>query len=107
LEDNELNRLSFIVAEKIPDSYRNPDIGLPLGYAELIKYFRYNPEDEKIIRFLCSDTLVCGNKIYGNVIVKGGGKLSFEKPMLVEEQIKNFRISPMKSGGVFLPYSLK
>ncbi|GHT15315.1 chromosome partition protein Smc [Endomicrobiia bacterium] len=91
LEDNGLCRLSFIVAEKISDSYRKSDIGLPLGYVELIKYFRYNPEDEKIIRFLCSYTLVCGNKIYGNVIVQGGGKISFEKPMLIEEQIKKLQ----------------
>ncbi len=91
LEDNDLSRLSFIVAEKIPDSYKKSDIRLPLGYAELIKYFRYNPDDEKIIRFLCSDTLVCGNKIYGNVIVQGGGKLSFERPVLIEEQIKKLQ----------------
>jgi chromosome segregation protein len=43
LEDNGLSRLSFMVVEKIPDSYRKPDIGFPLGYVELIKYFRYNP----------------------------------------------------------------
>ncbi|OEG70702.1 hypothetical protein ATZ36_17155 [Candidatus Endomicrobiellum trichonymphae] len=91
LEDNVLSRLSFIVAEKISDSYRKSNIGLPLGYAELIKYFRYNPNDEKIIRFLCFDTLVFGNKIYGNAIVQGGGKISFEKPMLIEEQIKKLQ----------------
>jgi chromosome segregation protein len=91
LEDNGLSRLSFIIAEKIPDSYRKFDIGLPLGYAKLIKYFRYNSNNEKIIRFLCSDTLVCGNKIYGNAIVQGGGKISFEKPVLIEEQIKNLQ----------------
>jgi chromosome segregation protein len=91
LEDNGLSRLSFIVAEKIPDFYRKSDVGLPLGYVELIKYFRYDLKDEKIIRFLCSDTLVCGNKIYGNVIVQGGGKLSFEKPVLIEEQIKKLQ----------------
>jgi chromosome segregation protein len=88
LEDNGLSRLSFIVAEKIPDPYRKSDIELPIGYAELIKYFRYNSEDEKIIHFLCSDTLVCGNKIYRDVVIQGGGKLSFEKPVLIEEQIK-------------------
>jgi chromosome segregation protein len=91
LEDNVLSRLSFIVAEKISDSYRKSDVGLPLGYTELIKCFRYNPNDEKIIRFLCSDTFVCGNKIYGNVIVQGGGKISFEKPVLIEEQIKKLQ----------------
>ena len=88
LEDNGLSRLSFIVAEKISDSRQTPNIRLPLEYTELIEYLRYNPEDEKIIRFLCSNTLISGNKIYGEVVVQGGGKISFEKPVLIEEQIK-------------------
>jgi chromosome segregation protein len=101
LEDNGLSRLSFIITEKIPDFYRKSDIGLPLGYVELIKHFRYNSEDEKIISFLYSDTLVCGNKIYGNVygnvIVQGGGKLSFEKQVLIEDQI-NSRLEKERLG---------
>lgn len=88
LEENGLSRLSFIVADKITDSYQSSAIRLPLGYTELIKYLKYNLQDEKIIRFVCSNTLVCANKVYGNVVVQGGGKISFEKPVLIEEQIK-------------------
>ncbi|MDR3256049.1 MAG: chromosome segregation protein SMC [Endomicrobium sp.] len=91
LEDNSLSRLSFIIVEKISDSYKSAYVGLPLGYAELIKYLRYNPEDEKVIRFVCSNTIVLGNKVYGNVVVQGGGKISFEKPVLIEEQIKKLQ----------------
>ncbi|MDR3125162.1 MAG: chromosome segregation protein SMC [Endomicrobium sp.] len=91
LEDNGLSRLSFIVADKITDSYRSSAIGLPLGYTELIKYLKYDLQDEKIIRFVCSDSLVCANKVYGNVVVQGGGKISFEKPVLIEEQIKTLK----------------
>jgi chromosome segregation protein len=91
LEENGLSRLSFIVADKISDSVQNSAIGLPQGYTELIKCLRYNSSDEKIIRYVCSGALVYGNKIYGNVVVSGGGKISFEKPVLVEEQIKNLQ----------------
>jgi chromosome segregation protein len=91
LEENGLSRLSFIVADKISDSVQNSAIGLPQGYTELIKCLRYNSSDEKIIRYVCSGALVSGNKIYGNVVVSGGGKISFEKPVLVEEQIKNLQ----------------
>jgi chromosome segregation protein len=91
LEENGLSRLSFIVADKISDSVQNSAIGLPQGYTELIKCLRYNSSDEKIIRYVCSGALVSGNKIYGNVVVSGGGKISFEKSVLVEEQIKNLQ----------------
>ncbi|MDR2645081.1 MAG: chromosome segregation protein SMC [Endomicrobium sp.] len=91
LEENGLSRLSFIVADKITDSYRSSAIGLPFGYTELIKYLKYDLQDEKIIRFVCSDSLICANKVYGNVVVQGGGKISFEKPVLIEEQIKTLK----------------
>jgi chromosome segregation protein len=91
LEDNGLSRLSFIVDDKISDSVQNSAINLPQGYTELIKCLKYNSSDEKIIRYVCSGALVFGNKIYGNVIVSGGGKISFEKPVLVEKQIKNLQ----------------
>ncbi|MDR1418050.1 MAG: chromosome segregation protein SMC [Endomicrobium sp.] len=92
LEENNLSRLSFIVADKITDSYQNNVVSLPLGYTELIKYLKYNSQDEKIIRFVCSNTLVCANKVYGKVVVQGGGKISFEKPVLIEEQIKTLQL---------------
>ncbi|MDR2436631.1 MAG: chromosome segregation protein SMC [Endomicrobium sp.] len=91
LEENGLSRLSFIVADKIPDSVQSSVIGLPQGYSELIKCLRYNSSDEKIIRYICSGSLVSGNKIYSSVVVSGGGKVSFEKPVLIEEQIKNLQ----------------
>jgi chromosome segregation protein len=91
LEENNLSRLSFIVAEKISDSHQSTAIRLPVGYCELIKYLSYNAEDEKIIRFICSGSLVLGNKIYGNVIVQGGGKISLKEPVLIEAQIKKIQ----------------
>jgi chromosome segregation protein len=92
LEENGLSRLSFIVADKITDSYQSSVVGLPLGHTELIKYLKYDLQDEKIIRFVCSSTLVCANKVYGKVVVQGGGKISFEKPVLIEEQIKTLQL---------------
>ncbi len=91
LEDNGLSRLSFIVAEKVPENSVSSAMGLPIGFTELIKYLRFSPQDEKIIRFLCSNTIVSGKKVYGSAIVQGGGKTSFEKPVLIEEQIKKLQ----------------
>ncbi|MDR1784201.1 MAG: chromosome segregation protein SMC [Endomicrobium sp.] len=88
LEDNNLSRLSFIIVEKISDYYKNVSIGLPLRHFELIKYLSYDLRDEKIIRFICSNSFISGSRFYGNVLVQGGGKIFFEKPILVEEQIK-------------------
>lgn len=92
LEDNGLSRLSFIIADKIPDTQQAFSMGqLPIGFSEFIKFLRYAPEDEKIIRFICSNTIVSGNKVYGNFIVQGGGKATFEKPVLIEDQIKKLQ----------------
>lgn len=91
LEENGLCRLSFIVEDKIPGGQFSSAMGLPVGFTELIKYIKYSPENEKIIKFVCSNTIISGNKVYGNVIVQGGGKASFEKPVLIEEQIKKLQ----------------
>lgn len=91
LEDNGLSRLSFIVADKIPEMQHSSAMGLPIGFTELVKYIRYSPEDERLIKFICSNTIVSGNKVYGNVVVQGGGKATFEKPVLVEDQIKRLQ----------------
>ncbi|MDR1195626.1 MAG: chromosome segregation protein SMC [Endomicrobium sp.] len=91
LEDNGLCRLSFIVEEKIPEGQNSSAMGLPMGFTELIKYIRYSSENEKIIRFVCSNTIVSGSKVYANVVVQGGGKSSFEKPVLIEEHIKRLQ----------------
>ncbi|MDR1926741.1 MAG: chromosome segregation protein SMC [Endomicrobium sp.] len=91
LEENDLSRLSFIVAEKISDSHQSTAIKLPVGYIELIKYLNYNAKDEKIIRFVCSDSLVSGNKIYENAVVQGGGKISLKEPVLIEKQMKKLQ----------------
>lgn len=92
LEENGLSRLSFIVSDKIPDTDQNFAAGrLPQGYAELIKYLKYDSSYEKIIRYICSGMLVCGNKVYGDVVVSGGGKIFFEKPVLIEEQIQHIK----------------
>jgi len=91
LEDNGLCRLSFIVEDKVPQIQSSSAMGLPMGFTELIKHMRYSPEDEKIIRFVCANAIVSGNKVYGNVIVQGGGKSSFEKPVLIEDQIKKLQ----------------
>ena len=88
LEENGLSRLSFIVEDKITQTPASAPLGMAHGWTELIKYLKFSNEDADIIKFVCSNALVSGSKIYGNAIVQGGSKVSFEKPVLVEEQIK-------------------
>ncbi|MCL2335267.1 MAG: chromosome segregation protein SMC, partial [Endomicrobia bacterium] len=91
LEDNGLCRLSFIVEDKVPQAQSSSAMGLPMGFTELIKHMRFSSENEKVMRFICANAIVSGNKVYGNVIVQGGGKASFEKPVLIEDQIKKLQ----------------
>ncbi|MDR3111832.1 MAG: AAA family ATPase [Elusimicrobiota bacterium] len=88
LEDNNLHRLSFIIAEKINDVSRFLPSSLPAGHNELIEFLQYNSEYEKVISFLCSDMIIFKNKIYSSVIVSGGVELTNGKPILIEDQIK-------------------
>ncbi|MDR3071105.1 MAG: chromosome segregation protein SMC [Endomicrobium sp.] len=96
LEENGLSRLSFIVSEKIKDFKCEPNVEFPAECTELIKCLRYDPEEEKIVRFVCSDMFVLENKIYGDAVVQGGGKISFEKPVLIEDQITKLSLGSQK-----------
>ncbi|MDR3049982.1 MAG: chromosome segregation protein SMC [Elusimicrobiota bacterium] len=90
LEENSLPRLSFIVADKV-NSRPASVLGLPSGATELIKILHFNSSDENIVKFICSDSIVSGNKVYNGAIVQGGGKNVFEKPVLIEEKIKKLQ----------------
>ncbi|MDR0823391.1 MAG: AAA family ATPase, partial [Endomicrobium sp.] len=91
LEENGLPRLSFIIADKVNSQPRSSVLGLPAGATELIKILKFNPADESIIKFICSDAIVSGNKIYNGALIQGGGKTVFEKPVLIEEKINKLQ----------------
>ncbi|MDR2772003.1 MAG: chromosome segregation protein SMC [Elusimicrobiota bacterium] len=88
LEENNLSNLSFIIEDRISDGQKSSPFKLPVGSFELTSILNFHSDDEKIIRFLCSDAIVSEKKIYSSVIVSGGAKYSSEKPVLIEEQIK-------------------
>ncbi|MDR1952417.1 MAG: chromosome segregation protein SMC [Elusimicrobiota bacterium] len=88
LEENNLPSLSFVIENRIPQAHNSSAFDLTDGSYELIKLLKFHSADENIIRFLCSDTIVSGKKIYSSFIISGGAKYVSEKPVLIEEQIK-------------------
>ena len=88
LEENDFAKLTFIIEDKVPEIKELARLALPSGSAELIKLLKFDRADEKIIRFLCSNSIVSGGTIYSESIVCGGGKIVSEKPVLIEDKIK-------------------
>ncbi|MHB9154292.1 MAG: chromosome segregation protein SMC, partial [Endomicrobiales bacterium] len=88
LEENGLGRLSFVVMERLPENLPSAPLAELPGARPLISLLQCEPGMEKLTRFLCGETLVHGQSIYGHAVIQGGGKISFDKPVLVEDQIR-------------------
>lgn len=89
LEDNNLGRATFIVLDRLPDVSSAAPLGQLPGARSLISLMQYDPSLDRCMRFLCGETLIHGQSIYGRAVIQGGGKFTFEKPVLVEEQIRH------------------
>ena len=85
LKDNNLYKLTFIIAEKINDSGSS---GFSAQGSELFSMLNCSQENEKVGRFIAYGTYVSDGKVYTQATVSGGAKNLSDKPVLVEEQIK-------------------
>jgi chromosome segregation protein len=94
LEENNLGRCTFIVADRVPDAFHNSPIAQPPAGRALISLVQFDPADERVMKFICGETLIDGSTIYGSAIIQGGGQITIDKPMLFENQIGrlNFEI---------------
>jgi chromosome segregation protein len=86
LEENNLGRLTFVILERLPELSTLPSA--PAGAATIMSLVRFEPTFEKIVRYLCADTFMEGQSIFSGAVVEGGGNISFEKPVLVEDQLR-------------------
>ncbi|MDR0486078.1 MAG: chromosome segregation protein SMC [Elusimicrobiota bacterium] len=87
LEENDLPRLSFIIADRAEALFSNQTLSMPADSFELTKILNFKEEDEKIIRFVCAGAIVANNKIYSQALVQGGGKTLGADTVLIEERI--------------------
>jgi Chromosome segregation ATPases len=88
LETNELGRATFIVLDRLPEASLSAPLGELPGARALISLMRYDASLENCMRFLCAGTLVHGRSFYGRAVIQGGGKFAFDKPVLIEEQVR-------------------
>ncbi len=88
LEDNNLGRLTFIVMDRLPENHPVSSIAHAAGTRELISLIQYDAFLAPLVRHLCGGTLVDGQTIYGYALVQGGGRISFDTPVLFEEQLR-------------------
>ncbi|MDR2709561.1 MAG: chromosome segregation protein SMC [Elusimicrobiota bacterium] len=88
LQDNNLSRLSFIIEDKLPAVTPQNKFELSSNAAQLINFLSFNVQNERIVNFICGASIATDGKVYNGPIVSGGAKMSLEKPVLIEEQIK-------------------
>lgn len=84
LAANNRGRLTFIIADQVPDTSAAQAGGTPL-----LSQIQAEPAIDRIVRFLAGGIGIDGTTIYAAALVQGGGAISFDKPVLVEEQIRH------------------
>ncbi|MCB4792443.1 MAG: chromosome segregation protein SMC [Elusimicrobia bacterium] len=83
LEENNLGRVTFLVLERLPENiHTSTVIHLP-GARSLISMIRYDQTLEKALTFLCGETLVSGNTIYGYAVLQGGGQINLDETLKI------------------------
>ncbi|MCX5782100.1 MAG: chromosome segregation protein SMC, partial [Elusimicrobia bacterium] len=89
LQENDLARITFIVKERIPGI--NPlsfltQIGS--NTRSILSHIKYDKVYDNVLAFICKDTQIDGNIVYGEALMQGGGRIATEKPILIDEQYK-------------------
>jgi len=87
LKNNNLVRLTFFVLENIPADFSENQ--LSTGAVKLFDLLNVSPEYEKALKFISNGIYIDDNKIYDGAFVSGGADTVSDKPVLIEEQIKN------------------
>lgn len=88
LEQHNLGRVTFIIRERLPEHNTARPMAEIAGTRPLISLLQYDPEFENVVKFICGSTLLYGKTIYGNAIISGGGQITFDKPVLIDEQLR-------------------
>jgi chromosome segregation protein len=86
LSTGNLGRLTFLLLDRIPAVAAAAAPAEPAQ--QLFSKIHCAPELEKMLLFLCADCYVEGDSIHATALIQGGGRISFEKPVLIEEQLR-------------------
>ncbi len=91
LENNNLGRVTFIVLERIPEISGDSSLTQLPGSRSLLSLLSAAPEYDRALRFICQGTLIYGKTVYGNAVLSGGGQIAFDKPLLIDENLRNIQ----------------
>ena len=87
LEDNNLGRCTFIILERLGENQHSSLVAQPPAARSLFSLIQFDQQYDKVMRFLCADTLIDGFTMYGNAVIQGGSRIVLDKPMLFETQV--------------------
>ncbi len=91
LEDNGLGRVTFIVMDRLPDHTAPSVAGDIPGARSLLSLIQFPPELEQPVRFICGETLISARTIYGHALVQGGGQMTFDSHVLIDETMRQIQ----------------
>jgi chromosome segregation protein len=91
IENNGLGPVTFIISDRVPEKDTSSPFSSPEGSRSLLSYVKCDPSIQNIINFLCGDTFIRANKVYGHAIVTGGKFNSSDKPILIEQRLTELR----------------
>jgi chromosome segregation protein len=93
MESNGLGPVTFIIADRVPQlstvsPFTSPD---PVGAKPLLSYIKCDPPIQNIINFLCGETYISANRVFGRAVITGGKYANGEKPFLIEQRLVELR----------------
>lgn len=88
LEENNLGRCTFIILDRVPENQHHSLVAQPAASRSLVSLIQYDQQFDKVMKFICADTLIDNLTMYGQAVIQGGSKIVLDKPMLVESQVQ-------------------
>ena len=90
LRSNSLGWASFLVLDS-GQINNNLHFSLPSGSKYLTDFIEAPVELRNALSFLLGGAAMGDKNVYSDAIIRGGGKVEFDKPMLIEEQYKEMQ----------------
>ena len=87
LKESNLGRATFVVLERLSDNMPGNTVSELVGTRPLMSYIKYDASFEKAMKFICGETLVSGDTIYGNAIIHGGGLIILDEKMRINSSM--------------------
>ena len=88
LKETNAGRAVFVILERLEEFPKFTPLAKPQDARELVSLIQYDRAIEKAVRFLCGETLVTDGTFYSFCLIQGGGKVTLDKPVLIEEHLR-------------------